>query len=209
MSPPGTRPIRTLFKKRKGPKGFIDRTLEPLAKFLESVRIGPNTVTLAGLLVTLMVPVELLQERWVAAGFWLLGAGFFDVLDGSMARNLGVQGPFGAFWDSTLDRVSEAIVFGGLLLYYGQKGDRLGLLLAFTTCILSLLVSYTRARAEGLGIDCEVGILPRPGRVILLAIGFFAALPLQALAVIGALSLITVWQRVNRVREQTIRVKSR
>ncbi len=161
--------------------------------------IGPNGITLAGVMVTVMVPVELLQEKWIPAGLWLLGAGFFDILDGSLARNSGKKGPFGAFWDSTLDRVSEAVVFGGFLLYYYQKQNPQALLLAFGVCILSLLVSYTRARAEGLGIKCEVGILPRPGRVSLLALGFFFAQTTLALAVVGGLSLITVCQRIHWV----------
>jgi CDP-diacylglycerol--glycerol-3-phosphate 3-phosphatidyltransferase len=150
-----------------------------------------------------MVPYAVLQDRWISAGAWLLIAGFFDVLDGALARNSGFKRPFGAFWDSTLDRVSEAVVFGGLILYYYQHQKPQALLLAFAVCILSLLVSYTRARAEGLGIDCEVGLLPRPGRVILLALGFFFYQPTLALAVVGALSLITVLQRILWVWKKT------
>ena len=176
---------------------------------MKACHVGPNGVTLAGVLVTLLVPVSIVRENWVAAGGWLLGAGFFDVLDGSLARNEGLQRPFGAFWDSTLDRVSEAVVFGGLLLYYDQHQRPAELLLAFSVCILSLLVSYTRARAEGLGIDGEVGILPRPGRVVLLALGFFASQPTPALGVIGVLSLITVIQRVWRVWEKTRSFKNK
>ncbi len=173
------------------------------------MHIGPNTVTFTGALVTFMVPVEFLKERWIPSGLWLLGAGFFDVLDGSLARNNGQPKLFGAFWDSTLDRVSEAVVFGGFLLYYYQHQNPQVFLLAFGVCILSLLVSYTRARAEGLGIDCEVGWLPRPGRVILLALGFFFAKPILALEVVGILSLVTVAQRVHWVWTKTQNVKSR
>jgi CDP-diacylglycerol--glycerol-3-phosphate 3-phosphatidyltransferase len=161
--------------------------------------IHPNLVTLAGVLVTVMVPVSMVQEKWVAAGGWLLFAGFFDVLDGSLARNGALTGRFGAFFDSSLDRVSEAVVFAGFLMYYYNHQDLRELLLAFIVCILSLMVSYTRARAEGLGIDCEVGLLPRPGRVILLAVGFFTAQPTFFLGLVGILSLITVLQRIYRV----------
>lgn len=156
-----------------------------------------------------MVPLEILHDRWALAGWWLLAAGFFDVLDGSLARRSAKKRPFGAFWDSTLDRVSEAVVFGGLLLYYGQRQDMTGLLLAFSVCILSLLVPYTRARAEGLGIDCEVGVLPRPGRVILLVLGFWTARPTLALAVIGALSFVTVLQRIYHVWHSVSRVNGK
>ena len=180
-------------------KIWIDRTLGPLSKFLAAVGVSPNGVTLLGVAVTFMVPVSLLQEKNVAAGCWLLGAGFFDVLDGALARNSGFKGSFGAFWDSTMDRISEAVVFGGFILYYYQHQNPQALLLAFGVCILSLLVSYTRARAEGLRIDCEVGILPRPGRVILLALGFFTGQPTAALVLVGGLSLVTVGQRIFHV----------
>jgi CDP-diacylglycerol---glycerol-3-phosphate 3-phosphatidyltransferase len=186
-------------KQKFGLKSWIDRTLKPLCRLLGSWGVDPNWVTVAGVLVTLMVPVALLQEKWVAAGLWLLAAGFFDILDGSLARNLGMKRLFGAFWDSTLDRVSEAVVFGGVLLYYYQHQNQSVLLLVFTVCVLSLLVPYTRARAEGLGIDCEVGVLPRPGRVILLALGLFTGQLIPALILVGALSLITVLQRIHRV----------
>jgi CDP-diacylglycerol---glycerol-3-phosphate 3-phosphatidyltransferase len=102
--------------KRKSFKEKVDRLLTPFWKPLALLGIHPNWVTLAGVLVTFLVPWEISRENWGAAGAWLLGAGFFDVLDGALARNSGLQGLFGAFWDSTLDRISEAVVFGGVLL---------------------------------------------------------------------------------------------
>ena len=190
-------------KKKKDLKSNIDKILAPLCGLLASLGIGPNLVTFAGVLVTFMVPVEMLKERWLAAGLWLLGAGFFDLLDGSLARNNRFKSLFGAFWDSTLDRVSEAIVFGGYLLYYYQHQKPGELLLAFGVSTFSFLVPYIRARAEGLGIQCSVGILPRPGRIILLAFGFFAAQPTWGLAVVGILTLITVFQRAFWVWQKT------
>jgi CDP-diacylglycerol--glycerol-3-phosphate 3-phosphatidyltransferase len=149
--------------------------------------------------------MAMIRGKWVLAGLWLLAAGFFDVLDGSLARNSGHQRPFGAFWDSTLDRVSEAVVFGGFLMYYYQQEDLPNILLAFSVCIVSILVSYTRARAEGLGLECKVGILPRPGRIILLALGFFSSKPTPALALVGVLSLVTLIQRIYHVWHQADR----
>jgi CDP-diacylglycerol--glycerol-3-phosphate 3-phosphatidyltransferase len=156
-------------------------------------------VTLTGVLVTVMVPISMVQERWIAAGCWLFFAGFFDVLDGALARNGALTGRFGAFLDSSLDRVSEAIVFAGFLMYYYNRHDLSNLLLAFIVCILCLMVSYARARAEGLGIDCEVGLLPRPSRVLLLIVGFITFQPTLALYLVGVLSLATVLQRIYRV----------
>jgi CDP-diacylglycerol--glycerol-3-phosphate 3-phosphatidyltransferase len=192
-------PISSFVSYQKKIKKWIDQILKPVCQGLIVLKVHPNMVTLAGVLVTVMVPYAMVQERWVAAGCWLLFAGFFDVLDGSLARNGALTGRFGAFFDSSLDRVSEAIVFAGFLMYYYNQQDLRNLLLAFIVCILSFMVSYTRARAEGLGIDCEVGLLPRPGRVLLLAIGFFAAQPTVFLDLVGVLSLITVLQRIYRV----------
>jgi CDP-diacylglycerol--glycerol-3-phosphate 3-phosphatidyltransferase len=173
--------------------------LRPLCQILIALKIHPNLVTLAGLLTTVMVPFAMIRENWMGAGAWLLFAGFFDVLDGSLARNGALTGRFGAFLDSTLDRLSEAVVFAGFLLYYYNRQDSRDLLAAFIVCILSLMVSYARARAEGLGVDCETGLLPRPGRVVLLAIGFFTAQPTIFLYAVGFLSLITLLQRIYRV----------
>ena len=183
--------------------------MAPLSRKLTALRIHPNVVTLTGVLLTVLVPVETLREKWVAAGLWLLVAGFFDILDGSLARTSRLQGTFGAFWDSTLDRISEAIVFAGFLLYYEEKRDTFSLMLAFGTFLLSFLVSYTRARAEGVGISCEVGVLPRPGRVVLLALGLILGKLTWALWIVALLSLITVLQRVHRVWSATSRATHR
>src|SRR5581483_4875662 len=137
-------------------KKFIDNGLKPLGHFLIHVGITPNWVTSFGVLVSFMVPYELLQDHWIAAGCWLFGSGFFDVLDGAMARNEKLQALFGAFWDSTLDRLAEAVVFGGFVLYYERHLDETGVVLSLAVFTFSLMVSYTRARAEGLGINCEV-----------------------------------------------------
>jgi CDP-diacylglycerol--glycerol-3-phosphate 3-phosphatidyltransferase len=190
-------------KPKNGLKTSIDRLLAPLCRVLARVGIGPNLVTLAGVGVTVMVPISILQGHWVAAGLWLLAGGFFDVLDGSLARHRKVKARFGAFWDSTLDRVAEALVFGGLLLHYGRLGDTGNFLLVFIVQILSFLVPYARARAEGLGLDCRVGILPRPGRVVLLTLGFFVGRPEWALWAVGSLSLVTFLQRIFLVWNRT------
>lgn len=180
-------------------KSWIDRGLRPLTRILVKADISPNAVTMAGVLVSFLVPYALLREQWIVAALWLFASGFFDVLDGSMARNEKKGTAFGAFWDSTLDRLGEAVVFGGLILYYDRHQDENGMLLAFGVLVLSFLVSYTRARAEGLGIDCEVGVLPRPGRILLLIAGLLFQQLTLVLWVVGVLSLVTVGQRIQRV----------
>ncbi len=176
---------------------------------LSLLHVGPNTITFVGVIVTGMVPVEMVKGDWPGAGLWLLAAGFFDLLDGALARHLKAQTVFGAFWDSTLDRLSESLVFAGFLLYYYQQ-QQMGLFLAaFAVSTISLLVSYTRARAEGLGIDCEVGWLTRPGRVLILAFGFLASLPTAALLLVGGLTLVTVIQRVDWVYRNSPKTSQR
>jgi len=201
-------PIASPLKELTGIKGFNDRAVRPICRLLTQSKIGPNWVTLFGVLVTCGVPLMMVQGHWMGAGLWLLAAGFFDILDGSLARFAGKKSKFGAFWDSTLDRISEAVVFGGFILYYYQHQQLWELQLAFSVSILAFLVSYTRARAEGLGIDCEVGVLARPGRVLLLSFGFLASCPTLALGVVGVLTLITVVQRVVRVWVKSKALKS-
>lgn len=181
-------------------KGFsIEKGLSPLTRFLAQAGITPSQLTFFGTLLTLWVPYFILRAEWAWAGVWMLVAGFFDVLDGALARNEGMAGRFGAFWDSALDRVSEAIVCGGLLAYYFALGTLWDCLLVFAVFTLSVMVSYTRARAEGLDLDCKVGILPRPGRVVLLSAGFIFGYPVDALILVGILSLVTVLQRIHWV----------
>jgi CDP-diacylglycerol---glycerol-3-phosphate 3-phosphatidyltransferase len=183
-------------KKNRGLKPALDRLLTPLCRALVKLRVGPDLVTLTGVFVTVLVPLSILQGRWIAAGLWLLAGGFFDVLDGALARHLKVRSRVGAFWDSTLDRVAEALVFGGLLFHFARSQDLGNFSLCFVVQTLSFLVPYARARAEGLGLDCEVGVLPRPGRVVLLTLGFLAGRPEAALWAVGVLSLVTFGQRV-------------
>jgi CDP-diacylglycerol--glycerol-3-phosphate 3-phosphatidyltransferase len=180
-------------------KNWIDAHWRPVTRGLAQAGFTPNWATTVGTLLSFIVPYELLQDHWVAAGAWLFVSGFFDVLDGSIARNEKLRTPFGAFLDSTLDRLVEAVIFAGFTLYYGRHQDGTGLLLSFVVFTLSILVSYTRARAEGLGIDCEVGILPRTGRMLLLIGGLLVHQLTPVLWLIGFLSLITVGQRVHRV----------
>lgn len=192
---------RTMGPKQKkfSLKTFVDNGLKPLTRVLAEGGATPNWITVIGVLVSFMVPYELLQDHWIESGCWLFASGFFDVLDGSLARNEKLQAPFGAFWDSTLDRLAEAVVFSGFVLYYGRHLDETGIILSLAVFTLSLIVSYTRARAEGMGVDCEVGVLPRPGRILLLIGGLLVHQLALVLLVVGFLSLITVGQRVHRV----------
>lgn len=149
------------------------------------------------------------QDHLLVGGLLLLFSGGFDLLDGPLARAKGASTKFGAFLDSAVDRLSEAALLFGLLLLYHWKGSssaEVGLI--YAALVGSLMVSYMRARAEGLGIKCDVGIFTRPERVLVLAVGlvvgqFYEAGILVALGIISGLAWITVIQRFVHVRRQT------
>ena len=171
---------------------------------LAGAGITPNTVTVAGLFLNGAVAFVLATGRLQAGGILLLLAGGFDMLDGALARRTKNFSTFGAFLDSTLDRYSEAIVLIGLV--YAQTIDRHTLNVTLIAAMLtgSFLISYTRARAEGLGIECKVGLLPRPERIIVLAVGliFFSILT-PVLIILVVLTNLTAVQRILHVWRST------
>jgi CDP-diacylglycerol---glycerol-3-phosphate 3-phosphatidyltransferase len=141
--------------------------------------ISPNALTLIGLLLNCGAAAIVLTGNLLAGGIAFLVANAFDSLDGAVARATGKASRFGAFLDSVIDRYDESVVLIALLVVLGQRGDMLLVGATGVALVGSLLVSYTRARAEGLGLDCEVGLFQRTERVILLGLGLvFADLPL-------------------------------
>jgi len=193
--------------------GFV-RLLAPLVHLLVRLQVHPNVITTLGTLVVLGSATAF-AIGWVQwGGFLLLLSGVFDLLDGRLAREGGRETAFGAFYDSTLDRVGEAALFTGIGVFFLRGGlapsrMALGVALCFVALTASLLVSYARARAEGLGVECKVGIATRPVRVVILSIGLVFAkgaslgdfgLLRPAVYVLAALSVITVVQRTWHVR---------
>lgn len=186
-------------------RGVTLRVGEALARW----GLTPNLVTGIGLILNVLVAVIIAQGNLVSGGLLLVAAGGFDMLDGAVARASGTVTRFGGFFDSTIDRYSEAVVYGGVLIYVlGSPDYRLGSLLVLAATAGSLLISYARARAEAAGFSASVGLLARPERVLILAIGlvFNQLIPaLWILAVGTHLTVITrmahVW-RVSRSLEQ-------
>lgn len=173
---------------------------QPVVRLLAGTPLTPNTVTWLGFLITVGAAALIVTGHIFAAGFVVLVAGLCDMLDGALARLTGRVSRFGAILDSTLDRLSEAVVLLGLLWVYlrgGQVGA--GLLVGFAL-LGSLLVSYLRARMEGMGIEGRVGLFTRPERVVVLALGLllsqFDYALLTALAVITFFSYFTAVQRL-------------
>ena len=187
-------------------KRKLDGFLAPLLKLFVRLSVKPNALTLFGVVLSIPAAFCLVHRQWAAAAGWILASGIFDVLDGALARWSRASGVFGAFFDSTMDRISEAVVFLGFILVYTGMGDLTGAGLAFTVCFLSLLISYTRARAEGLGMENDRGWATRPVRVLLLAAGLLAGQPKAVLWILAVLCLATVFQRIYHVFKTAERV---
>jgi CDP-diacylglycerol--glycerol-3-phosphate 3-phosphatidyltransferase len=177
-------------------KKKIDQWLLPLTKVCLMSQVSPNMITSVGLFISIFALFFLIKQNLLMAGITILVSGFFDILDGATARNHNLYKKFGAFWDSTADRFSEALIFLGLIVFFYQNQQFVALILTFIVCLLSQMVSYTRARAEGLGVECKVGVLPRTGRVLLLSIGLLTNYVIFILWIIMVLSLITIIQRI-------------
>lgn len=193
----------------------FERALTPIADWLIRQGVHPNTLTSIGLLIVIGAAVAFGVGMPRVGGAVLLLSGCFDVLDGKVARGGGRMSPFGAFYDSTLDRVGEAILFGGIAVYFVTGGVppewQMSAVIAVCTALAGgLIVSYSRARAEGLQIECKVGLIQRAERLVGLGVPmmFFGAgrngwLLLSIVAVLGALSMLTVLQRIVHVYRLT------
>jgi CDP-diacylglycerol--glycerol-3-phosphate 3-phosphatidyltransferase len=179
-------------------RGYL-RLIEPVADWLVRRRVQPNTITTIGTICTVIAGVIFASGHIRTAGIFLGVTALFDVLDGTVARRTGSSSTFGAFYDSTLDRVSDGFILGGLVVFYAtspQHASTSMLIVALLGLIGTFLTSYTRARAEGLGLDAKVGLLQRPERVTLLAApqGLFGlALNGWVLAFIVTLLSVTAW----------------
>jgi len=179
--------------------------IEPLAGALARLKLHPNTITLLGFALNAVAGLVLSTGKLGVGALVMLGASATDALDGALARATSQQSRFGAFLDSTLDRLSEGVVLLGLLAWWLQQGEDLGALVVMLALLGSVMVSYTRARAEGVGFDCKVGLLTRPMRVIVLGIGLLSPWPLPVLIGLTVLTWFTVAQRVAYVYRESRR----
>ncbi len=177
--------------------------LGPLVRLLSAMRVRPDTLTVVGWALALGAAVLFgLGHTRVAGAVMLLG-GLFDALDGAVARETNRMSSFGAFLDSTLDRLSESAVFVGVIFFYANAARPTEALLAGLAMTFSVLTSYARARAEGLNVPCDVGLLERAGRVVILsAFSIFGLLTL-GVALVAAGALVTTAQRVLHVHRAT------
>jgi len=175
--------------------------LEPLVQWLAERQVTPNQVTLAALGLSVLAAVCIGAGGLRLGALVLIVAGLGDLVDGMLARATDQTSPFGAFFDSTLDRISEGAVLAAVAYRFASDGRPLLVAVVVLALLGSLLVSYTRARAEALGIDCKVGLMSRAERTVLLIAGLLLGLLGPAIVLMAALTLYTVGQRVQHVHE--------
>ena len=171
-------------------------------------RLTPNAISLTGLALCVVAAVLVWQEEFLLGGIAFIVGSVCDTLDGRYSRMSGKGSPFGAFLDSTLDRMEEGIVLTAVAVYFSKQGDDLAVAAVVVAVLASLMVSYTRARAEALGVECKVGIADRAVRVVILSAGLVLAdLDVLDIAVyvLAGLSAITVFQRIWHVRGELTR----
>src|SRR3954470_20777431 len=179
-------------------------------RLIES-RLTPNAISLTGLVLNLVAAALVWQRYFFLGGIAFIVGSICDTLDGRYSRMSGKGSPFGAFLDSTLDRLEEGIVLTAVGAYFATKGDELAVAATVAAVLFSLMVSYTRARAEALGVECKVGIASRAVRVVILSIGLLFAkgaglgnfeLLEPAVYVLAVLTIVTTFQRIFHVRKQ-------
>src|SRR5215208_405063 len=183
--------------------------LDPLGGFFNRLGLTPNAMTLLGLLGNSVGAYYLAMGNMLTGGILVLLMTPIDALDGTMARLRGESSDFGAFVDSVSDRYSELIIYSGLLYHYLTLGDPLGGMLVFGAAAGSVLVSYVKARAEGLGYGAKVGLLTRVDRYLVLAPSLVFNQLYLGLGIIAVLANITALQRVWHVRAQAHRKMKR
>ena len=158
--------------------------------------VSPNLLTVASLIPTAMATYNLAQGRLTAAGLWIIAAGFFDVIDGAVARARGQNSPFGAVLDSVTDRAADAFIYIGAVLYFYRIEQPLYVFVTMVALAGALMVSYTRARAENTVIDCKVGFAERGERIVLLLLALFFNKLGAGMWMLAGLAWLTTLQRL-------------
>ena len=181
-------------------RGRLNGALTRIAALVARTGATPNTLTLLGFLGMAVAGVLCAAGSFFFAGLVVAASCVFDALDGALARVTGAASPFGAFFDSFLDRYAEAAVYAGLLVYYAGAGTPWGIEAAFAAAIGSLMVSYARARAEGLGIACRAGLFARPERLAVIIAGLVTGFILPALILLAVGTNATAVRRLLAVR---------
>jgi CDP-diacylglycerol--glycerol-3-phosphate 3-phosphatidyltransferase len=182
---------------------LASRITRPTLRFLSRTGLKPDVLTFLGLAINIGAAYLIAIHQFLAAGAFILLAGLFDLLDGALARFISQSTKFGAILDSVTDRISEAAIFCGLLVWYMSIGADLEIMLVFAALVGSFLVSYIRARAEGAGLECKVGLFTRAERVIVLALGLMLNQVYIALWILVLFVYVTVVERMIYLGRKT------
>jgi CDP-diacylglycerol--glycerol-3-phosphate 3-phosphatidyltransferase len=205
----GTSEPRRARPRREGPS--TQEISSAMRERLIESRLTPNAISLTGFILNVVAAVLVTQRLFFLAGIAFIVGSIMDTLDGRYSRMSGKGTPFGAFLDSTLDRLEEGIVLTAVAAYFASRHDELAVAAVVAAALGSLMVSYTRARAEALGVACKVGLATRPVRVVILAIGLVFAkgaslgnfeLLAPAVYVLAVLTVLTTLQRILHVRRE-------
>jgi CDP-diacylglycerol--glycerol-3-phosphate 3-phosphatidyltransferase len=211
MAEPATTPVRPGRPRRPRREREGPSTQELMRNKLIESRLTPNTISLTGFALNLAAAGLVVARLFFLAGIAFIIGSVMDTLDGRYSRMSGKGTPFGAFLDSTLDRLEEGIVLIAVGAYFASRHNEVAVAAVVAAVLFSLMVSYTRARAEALGVECKVGLATRPVRVVILAIGLVFAngaslgnfeLLAPAVYVLAGLSVLTTIQRILHVRRQ-------
>src|ERR1700744_2198851 len=208
--PPPVRP-RPPKQRRTRQRGDGPTTQELMQQRLIESRLTPNAISLTGFVLNLAPAALVVGRMFVLAGIAFIVGSIMDPLDGRYSRMSGKGTQFGAFLDSTLDRLEEGVVLTAVGAYFASQHDQAAVAAVVLAVLASLMVSYTRARAEALGVECKVGLATRPVRVVILSIGLVFArgaglghfyLLAPAVYVLAGLTVLTTVQRIAHVRKQ-------
>src|SRR5580693_2614465 len=209
MAPPTT-PVRPKTRRPRD-RGEGPTTQELMQQRLIESRLTPNTISLTGFVLNLAAAALVVNRTFFLAGLAFIVGSIMDTLDGRYSRMSGKGTQFGAFLDSTLDRLEEGIVLTAVAAYFASLNNQIAVAAVVIAVLGSLMVSYTRARAEALGVACTVGLATRPVRVVILSIGLVFAkgasighfeLLAPAVYVLAALTAVTMLQRILYVRKE-------
>jgi CDP-diacylglycerol--glycerol-3-phosphate 3-phosphatidyltransferase len=173
---------------------------DPVARVLLRAHVRPNHLTVVGLGVSIVAACAIAQGRLRVAALLLAVAGLCDFFDGSLARLANRVSAFGAFLDSVVDRYSDLVVLLGVVLYYERGPDTRGVLVTLLTLVGTIMVSYTKARAQSIGVACEIGLMERPERLIVLIAGATFNVLTPAMVVLAILTNVTALQRIFHTR---------
>ncbi len=181
----------------------LDSTLCPIIKRSPLSKLSPTALTLTGLFINLVASGVIIVGAWKTAALLILFAGLFDILDGATARTMETVSSFGGFIDSVVDRYSDMAILIAFIIYYARQNDIFMVCLCSITSIGCILIPYTRARAETIIASCNIGIMERAERILLIAAGCYFDLMKPVLLILAVLTHITVLQRIYYTWQKT------